>query len=337
MRASNKRSNDDPQQSWFSLACAAAQFAPHVHPDEIQAVRHSCVGRRRRNVVTCDDEYRDEFIDEVGGLDMSTVYLQGRPFPLGTFIPVVPRGMFSHAAHEIPYPVVGIMLNDILTKKVSSRHGYYYLPEDTQINTGVLLNPVFAGKQVILLSCGQDVLIETLWWKRHSLELFEKIARMRFLAVTGMNFSIFSGECPFSHALNTKKCLCYCEELDRLGVWTIPHVYAINQLQRDRWTAWLNARPNIKLITINTQLQRNRRRDVHEVFLTVEHLLANTGVSILLHGRGAGLPSDVKKHYADRLHFAASGPLKNAIIRKDKSAADYISAFVVGLDIAVRI
>ena len=94
--------------------------------------------------------------------------------------------------------------------------------------------------------------------------------------------------------------------------------------------------PARKLVTINTQLQRNRERDVRQVFQTVEHLLAHTSVSILLHGRGS-LPAEVKKRYADRLHFAASGPLKSALIRRDKSAAEYIGLFIDGLGLALHI
>lgn len=335
MPTSNK-SNDDTQQSLFTEMCCAGEFAPHVHRDEVLAVKSPCTGRGRRNIVTCGDEGRGEFLEEVDGLDITGVNVRGSTFPLDTFLPVIPRGMFLHSASEIPSSVVGVMLNDVLTKKVTVRHGYYYLPEDTHINTEVLKYPVFQGKHVILLSCGQDILIETLWWKRHSLGLFQTIASMGFLAVTGMNFSIFSGECPFAHALNTKKSLRYCEWLDQLGVWAIPHIYAINRPQRERSRDWLLARPHIKLITINTQLQRNRKRDVRQVFETVEFLLKNTEVNILLHGRGRGLSSEIRSRYPHRLHFAASGPLKNAIIRKDKTPAEYIDLFVDGLALYYR-
>jgi len=335
MHASSKGSDDDSQQSLFSLACDAAEFAPHVHPDELRSVRHSCAGRGRRDVVTCQDEYRDEFVEEVGTLDMSVIDLKGVTFPLDTFLPVVPHGMFDRDASEIPYPVVGVMLNDILTKRVSTRHDYYYLPEDTDIDTGVLNRSIFTGKRVILLTCGQDILIETMWWKRHELELFKKIGSIGFLAVTGMNFSIFSGECPFSHALNTMKGLRYCETLDQLGVWAVPHIYAINAPQRERWKDLLNARPHIRLVTINTQLQRTRKRDIRELIQTVEHLLENTRVSILLHGRGIGLSPRAKKAYVSRLHYAASGPLKSAVIRKDKSPSEYIQIFVSRLTAAL--
>ena len=128
MPISNKGSDDGPQQSLFSLMCGAAQFAPHVHPDEVQTVQHSCVGRSRRNIITCADGHLDEFLDEVRGLDMSTVNLRGRLLPLDLFIPVVPRGMFRRAAYEVPFPVVGVMINDVLTKRVRSRYGYYYMP-----------------------------------------------------------------------------------------------------------------------------------------------------------------------------------------------------------------
>ena len=80
---------------------------------------------------------------------MSTVNLRGKLIPLDSFIPVVPRGMFKRGAYEVPFPVAGVMINDILTKRVRSRHGYYYLPKDAGIDTEVLRIPIFRGKQVI--------------------------------------------------------------------------------------------------------------------------------------------------------------------------------------------
>ena len=65
-----------------------------------------------------------------------------------------------------------------------------------------------------------------------------------------------------------------------------------------------------------------------DVFETARFLLENTNVEIILHGRGKGVPVDLRKSHGQRIHFAASGPMKNAIIRKDKTVAEYIDIFI---------
>lgn len=287
-------------------------------------------------MVTCSDEGVEADLADVGGLDFEDVDILTQTLSLDPFVPIIPRGLFGLSSDDISATVVGVVLNDVLTKKGRSRHGQYYLPQDTRIDTDLLQNPVFQGKEVILFSCGQDIIIETLWWDRDGLNLFRDMARVGFLAVTGMNFSLFVGECPFGHALNMKKSLCYCRELASVGAQTIPHMYALNDHQRERWQSWLVARPHIGLVTINTQLQRGSRRDMDEVVKTARYLLENTEVSILLQGRGTGLPKDLLRRYAGRLHVAASGPLKRAAIRKDKTPDEHIEEFESRLGLGTK-
>lgn len=73
-----------------------------------------------------------------------------------------------------------------------------------------------------------------------------------------------------------------------------------------------------------------------EVLKTVSFLLENTKVNILLQGRGNGLPKDLKRKYAKRLHVAASGPLKRASIRKDKTPDEHIEDFKRGLGLNMK-
>jgi hypothetical protein len=316
--------------------CDCRDFSPHIDPSESEIVRHSCSSHGRMNTITCQDAGKEIFLEEVDGLDLGTVNLTTPSAPLPyDYIPIIPRGMFRRSAEEIPYSVVGVMINDILTKPIKAKDGYYYVPIGTKIRLDLLDNPVFKGKRVILFSAGQDILIETIWWERHALDFFKIISDMGFLAVTGMNFSIISGECPFGHALNMKKSLCYCQGLDGLGVWSIPHIYAINQHQRERWKDWLNSHPDVKVVTINTQLQRNQKVGMGDSFETICFLLKETDVKVIIHGRGKGLPKDIRRQYADRLHYAASGPQKSALIRRDKSVKEYINIFLLGLEIPV--
>ncbi len=202
----NKTSEDDEiQQTLFSGLCESGKFFPHVHPAESIAVILPCADRGRLNVVTCQDDDRDEDVADVGGLNMMDVKLQISGERPPDFIPIIPRGMFKCPGREIPAETVGIVLNDILTSKTSYKCGRLWISERSKINEAVLGNQAFQGKRVILFSTGPDILIEQLWWERREKNIFKTIAGMGFAAVTGMNFSVFNGECPFAHALIIKK------------------------------------------------------------------------------------------------------------------------------------
>ena len=290
-------------------------------------MRRDCQNRGRMNVVTCSDEELSRFIADVNGLTMDNIHLSGQAFSFPQVIPVIPRGMFSWPSSSIPSDIVGVCLDDILTKPIRQRAGRYILPVGSTINPLALAAPVFHGKRVVLFSTGRDIMIETLWWERHDMHLFETLTQMGFVGITGMNFSIIAGECPCAHALNIKKSLCYCQELSNRGVWTIPHVYAENPYQRERWVRLLRRQPHIKLVTMNSQLQRMRVDDMHEFFETVRALIENTDVSILIQGRATGMPKDLRPYIAKRMHFAVSGPCKNAMIFKDKPVAEHLLDF----------
>ncbi|HEY4474012.1 MAG TPA: hypothetical protein VI957_02530 [Candidatus Paceibacterota bacterium] len=279
------------------------------------------------NVITCKDPEIEIFLDDVGGLSMGDVAFSDKAGLLAPVIPVIPRGMFSLPSSTVPYEVVGITINDTLTKRVKLKCGYYHVPEGSTVDPTILKAPILEGKRVILFSTGQDVLIETLWWERHDTYLFDVLAGMGFYAITGMNFSLFEGECPFAHALNIQKCLRYSEEIDRRGIWSIPHVYARNLYQRERWKNLLNENKGVGLVTINSQLQRSRVGDMSVVFDTARFLLEHTRVTIMFQGSVRGMPQDLRLHIGTRIYAATSAPCKKAVIRKDKSAAEYIADY----------
>jgi hypothetical protein len=312
------------QTTFFSGMCESGKFFPHIHPDEAISVISSCSDRNKLNVITCKDDGRNDFLEEVGGLNMMEVKLQNSVKRLPQFIPIIPREMFEYPACEIPPKTVGVVLNSILTKKLSYKCGYLSVPEGTRVDQFILKRQAFHGKRVILFSTGPDRLIETLWWNRPQNDIFNTIAKMGFAAVTGMNFSVFNGECPFGHALNLKKSLCYCKELEKLGVRTIPHIYAIKDYQRERWKNWLLANPFVQVATINTQLQRKQMRGMNDVYKTVHYLLENTSIKIIIHGSIKGLDALVKK-FPKRIHYAAS--LKRAIFLKDQTPTQHINIF----------
>jgi hypothetical protein len=319
------------QLSLYSLACKSGQFAPHIHPKEASAVRRRCAGNGRRDIVTCYDDGWEQDLAAVGGLNMMEISIGGSSASLPNSVPIVPKELFGQPDDIIPSGVVGVRLNDILTKGVSTKQtGHRYLPEGSDVDPYILSQPIFKGKQVILFSTGQDVLIETLWWERYEIDLLPTLSGMGFLGITGMNFSVFDGECAFAHALNIMKSLRFCEELNRLGVWVIPHIYAINIYQRQRWADWLIANPGVTIVTINSQLQKSKA-DLDNLTATVRHLLKHTSVEIILQGANQNLMRGLNSGEAVRVRSATSTELKSALIHRRKSSVEYTSALIEGI------
>ena len=155
----------------------------------------------------------------------------------------------------------------------------------------------------------RDSLLEHLWWDRDDFELFETLAGIGFHAITTPNFSLFKGECPVGHAWNIKKGLVCGEELERLGVTLIPHIYAVHQKQLERWCEWLNNHPTIKTVTMNCQLQRKSSVGRGIAITALRYLLTNTDVHIILHGSDKRILERLKE-FNGRLHTASSGAFK---------------------------
>jgi hypothetical protein len=184
------------------------------------------------------------------------------------------------------------------------------LSDEVKIDLSALASPVFEGKRLVLFASGPDVMIEKLWWARAPLDLFRKIAEGNFYAVTGMNFSLFLYECPLGHLINMNKSLLFSQELSKLGVPVIPHIYAVNDSQRAKWIEYLNHNSDIITVTINTQLQRTNAA-MQEVVHTIEALVAKTRVNIILNGfKPKGLPVE----FASRVYIANQHGLKRRAI-----------------------
>ncbi len=315
------------QTTIFGILCKSVDYAPYVHIDEVNNVTSDCSSNERMNIVTCLDEDIEDDIADVGGLDMVSVILQN-PYQgeIPRFIPVIPKDLFKKNPEEIPYEVVGVGLEDIFTKRIYEYKGEYRLPSILKVNTELLNLPVFQGKKVVLFCSGRDLLIETLWAKRRDNDFFDEVASMNFMAITGMNFSLFCGECALGHVINIQKSLRHCEHLDFLSVSTIPHVYAVSDHQRKRWMEWLKANSNVQWVTMNLQLQKSQPDRLEYDFGTILYLLQNTEVKIILHG--ARIPKELKE-YEKRLSVAASYPLmKYVIVDRSQTIAEHIETYI---------
>ena len=270
--------------------CDADQFSGFIKQEDKGLVRTQCPGNYL-NMVDCHCEDIQLFIEEVHGLDFGSKRVVGSPPLISDSIPVIPKDWFNRAPETIPSNIVGIRLGDILSPKPYRNSAKtLLLSDDVRVDLSALKHPVFQGKKVVLFATGIDVLIEKVWYRRFAMDLFRAIADGNFYAVTGMNFSLFLHECPLGHLINLNKSLVFCEELSKLGVPVIPHIYAITDTQREMWVKWLNDHPNIRTVLINTQMQRDKA-SMREVELTVIELLKNTNVNVILNGRQPSQPA----------------------------------------------
>lgn len=270
--------------------CDADRFSGFIGQEDKGLVRAPCPGNYL-NMVDCHCEDIQLFIDEVRGLDFGNKSVTSLSPLITDNVAVIPKDWFDRSPETIPSDIVGIRLGDILSHKPYRNNAKtLLLSDEVQIDLSALQRPVFQGKRVVLFATGIDVVIEKVWHRRFAMDLFRAIASGNFYAVTGMNFSLFLHECPLGHLINLNKSLVFCEELSKLGVPVIPHIYAITDTQRGMWVRWLKAHPNIKTVLINTQMQRDKA-SMYEVELTVRNLLEYTGVNVILNGRQPQFPS----------------------------------------------
>lgn len=316
MESSCENDKINHQSSFFSLSCESGNFSPHIHTEEVNAVKFPCQENGRRNTITCKDKNLNEFLSEVGTLDMNATHLRGADLSIGEYIPVITRNFFYSPSTFVSHEIVGVSISDIfVSSPLELRDGQYRISQNLQINTSVLHNPVFQNKRVILMFDARDSLLEHLWWNRVDFNLFETISKIGFYAITTPNFSLFRGECPVGHAWNIKKGLVCGEELEKRGVTVIPHIYAVHTRQLERWIDWLNSHPNVKTLTMNCQLQRKSVVGRKIVIVALRHLLTNTDTHIILNGSDKRILAQLEE-FKGRLHTASSGAFKKMEIMK---------------------
>jgi hypothetical protein len=283
MRSSNTHNHRQTNLLSGGL-CHGDQFTDLIEFEDKTMVEAPCPGNYV-NMVDCNCPNIQDFIDEVKSLDFMTKNIKGESPLIGGTLPIIPKECFDNPPESVESEVVGIRLGDVLTRKPSRNNAQILrMNSDVRLDLSALKRPVFKGKKIVLVATDRDVVIETLWMYRYYNNLFDDIADANFYAVTGMNFSLFLHECPLGHLVNLNKSLLFCEELDRRGVSVIPHIYAINDKQRAMWARYLKAHPNIKTVVINTQMQRDYASMI-EVERTVDMLLAETKVNVVLNGR----------------------------------------------------
>jgi hypothetical protein len=282
-------------------------FLPILDKQEASQLSTSCENPFGLNIITCKHPKKEAFTKEVNGLELDVTLsstIQGLPY----YVPI-----FDYGSKDVanPFPMVGITLHDIVAKGIVLKAGRLHEQNEIMFREKILLSNAFKNKKVILFLTGADTLIEWIWYNRNECAFFKTLKEMGFWAIGGFNFSVIGGECPFSHALNQKRSLYSSYLLEKEGIQTIPHVYAITNFHIKRWINWFSINPLIKLFTINCQLQKTQS-DINQLCKTVREILtALPYLHVVL--CGFHLSEVYKlKDCLSRVHFADKRPVKLA-------------------------
>lgn len=241
----------------FSSLCMASRgdFLPLISPLEANAVRWPC-DKSGVGIISCKHPDLEFHLRDINGLDFSMITGKANPqFHVPRYVPIISRDFFGYDADAVKYDTIAVSLKDIFTSAPKMYAGRLHV-NNLKLRENLLTLPIFQNKRVILLSSGQDALIEKVWEERDGIKFFSKIAKMGFSLVTGMNFSIFFGECPVGQAINLKKSLEYFDLLQKVGVPTIPHIYWAHRFHLQRLADWLNENSGITIVTVNCQMSK---------------------------------------------------------------------------------
>lgn len=307
MHASPGLFDDYLQPGRYCLA-QSGLYLPYVQPAESDAVIVDCLNPSGTNIVTCKDPRIQLFLDEVGGLDFD-IALSGGIKLNDPYIPIFDYRTIDFALVS-DAEVVGLTLRDILVNPLKPVAGHYAFNKIKFRDVSVIRR-LCSQKKVILFLTGLDVLIETIWHQRVPCELFQQLNMMGFWAVSGFNFSVFGGECPVAQSLNQKKSLVSSMLVEENGMFTIPHIYAVNDFHIRKYQQWLKHNPQIQLVTMNCQMQRPEE-DIEQVVRTVQAMLiVNSRLHIILQGYRF---SEIHRlnGFLDRIHIAEAEPVKYA-------------------------
>lgn len=304
------------KSSFFHEQCltSTGKFMPFIQFEEAKEVTRSCYNPHRLNVVTCNDGYIEAFLEEVGGLEFN-VQLNSKIDNIPPYIPIFDYNSLYNdvLSHDIEY--LGVTLRDIIKCGFCYKAGTIHESNKILFHSTLLSSANLKGKKIILFLSGEDTIIEGVWHKRYHSDFFEALLTMDFYAVVGFNFSLFGGECPFSHALNLKRSLFSSSLLEKYGIKTIPHVYALNQFHINRWILWFKQNPSIKYFTTNCQMQKAEI----EIKWTVDFVSKLLQEIPWLHVILQGFNAECLWRFGDltnRIHLANKRPVKYAMGNK---------------------
>lgn len=309
----------------LSLGCEVhtGTFAPVLHPDEACCITVPCDNPGGEKIITCKDSRKGSFLSEVGGLQLDTIHKSDiREIP--AYIPIYDYRTLAQA-FICDSPVIGISLRDILLNGVTEKAGVL-TEQPITFRDPALFAELCNKKRVILFLAGPDTLIEWVWYNRNDCGFYTQLQQMGFWAVTGFNFSVFAGECPFAQALNQKRSLYSAWLLEQNDIQSIPHIYAVTEAHIARFNQWLLLNPTTKAVTINCQMQKSQA-DISQLVHAIKRILTtNEQLHIIVQGFRFSEAYRLKE-LLSRIHFADAKAVKYGQIHLEINMDENSKAF----------
>lgn len=200
--------------------------------------------KEENEVLSCDSPKTYQFMAHVRGVGFMDVIAKPTPsVNLPRFIPTIPHGSQKLlAGNKLPF--VAVSINEIVSSKK------LFVTNEIRAKWGIN-----SRSKIILLSYALDKLIEGIWPKRRS--IFKNIASLGLELATAINYSVFFNEPHAERLINLKRSLITFEEMQKLNILTVPHIYWFGRKDLCRWKDWLSENKSVNIVAINLQTERN--------------------------------------------------------------------------------
>lgn len=146
--------------------------------------------------------------------------------------------------------VFGISLGKIVTKSGKLR---YANVNEIKAKFGI---PKKA--KIVLIGTGEDYTLEHLWKIQEKEQIFEKIAKMGFYAVTSLTWSVWEEDFPRPDQIrNQHRNYQSYDLLANFGMPCIPFLFLVDDIDFENANKWLLKRPDIHTVAIYARYYRD--------------------------------------------------------------------------------
>lgn len=251
-------------------------------------------------VLVCGAVKSVQFMDDVGGLDLSNVVAQPSFMPvLPSFIPEFPLGN-TKKIDGVKLPWVAVKLSKVVNPRtLKVRH-------DFRDSLGV-----DRSCKILLLNYGSDALIEKVW--THRRELIPEIASLGVDLVTGIDYSVFTNHPHMERLVNIKRGLFSFSLFQDEGVAAVPHLYWSGPKDIGRWVDWLKTNSNVTIIASYLGLSKSWHWD--KTLREIDLLIKSLDRDVTLLASGPSTPRKIRqlRSIVPKLVITSSVPVQQSL------------------------
>lgn len=228
----------------FSFRSANCPFGDMLEEDD-----DNCFSTNKDSEYEVISENHPDFagwLADIRGVGFADVTSRPVPFfDLPPFMPTIRHGSKGLLKSFNP-EYIAVSLGDVIS------HKKLITAKDIRQRFGV-----DKYTKIVLLNYAEDALIERIWTIRK--DIFSQLAKLDFDLVTSINYSIWFSQPHAERLINMKRSLITFEELQKLGIPTLPHIYWTGKTDLKRWANWLNSNAEVWCVAVNLQTERDSR------------------------------------------------------------------------------